>query len=75
MSDIARGPAAFVPKLIFSSRRLEVSTRPDGAVRLDWIGAISTDELDPSEVTRLVEKLTKWQQEAASDTQEAKPDV
>lgn len=56
----------FLPKLIFSSRRLEVSTRPDGAIRLDWTSGLSdTEELDAAEVARLIGKLTKWQQEAS----------
>lgn len=65
MSEIARGPDKFVPKLIFSTPRIEVSTRPDGAVRLDWISEFKTDVLSRDEVDRLVKKLTKWQEESA----------
>lgn len=56
----------FLPKLIFSSQRLEVSTLPSGAVRLDWIGALNKDELDPEETARLIQKLTDWQRESAA---------
>ena len=64
MTDVARGPSRFLPKLIFSSGRLEVSTRPDGAIRLDWVGDTHNDELDRDEVSRLVAKLHKWQRES-----------
>lgn len=62
MTAITRTPG-FLPKLIFSTQRLEVSTRPGCAIRLDWIGATGTEELDASEVARLIGKLTKWQTE------------
>lgn len=56
----------FLPKLIFSSKRLEVSTRPNGAIRLDWTSGLSdTEELDRDEVVRLIAKLAKWQAEDA----------
>lgn len=57
-----QGPEQFVPKLIFASKsgRTEISTRPNGAIRIDLV-AKNTDQLAPDEVARLIERLTAWQ--------------
>ncbi len=62
---VGRGPDKFVPKLIFASAsgRTEVSTRPDGAIRIDLISA-HKDEITPDEVSRLIARLNAWQEEA-----------
>ena len=68
MSEIgfvgARTPG-FLPKLIYSSPRgrIEVSTRPDGAVRFDMVAG-TTEELDAGEVLRLIDRLHRWELEA-----------
>ncbi len=70
MSVVAQGPNKFTPKLIYSSPRgrFEVSTRPDGGIRIDHVAG-SNDELDAGEVMRLMDRLHSWliESEAASD--------
>lgn len=74
MSFVAQGPKKFVPKLVYSSPRgrFEVSTRPDGGVRIDNVVG-SSDELDAGEVMRLMDRMHQWQLESEAEDDEAEP--